>query len=95
MSKRFYTIKAFCKRFGISRSHLYRQINHGHLKVTTFGRRKFISHAATEAWLKTAPYNKRRKTLAQCESAISETNLLPRKTISFADFIKLFTHHWQ
>ena len=45
-----YSIRDFCKAYGISRSYAYLEIQAGRLKIFKAGRRTLISREAAEAW---------------------------------------------
>lgn len=50
-----YPLPDFLKRFGVSRSTAYREINAGRLKAVKRGSRTIITAAAAQAWLDAHP----------------------------------------
>jgi len=49
------TLPDFLKRYGISRSTAYREINAGRLEARKRGSRTIITSAAAQAWLDSLP----------------------------------------
>jgi hypothetical protein len=51
-----YTIKEFCRTFGVSRTLTYREIGIGKLKARKAGRRTLILVADAEDWAQALPH---------------------------------------
>jgi len=54
-SRRAFSIREFCRRYGIGRTNAYREIAAGRLRAVKAGRRTLISHDAAESWLAALP----------------------------------------
>jgi excisionase family DNA binding protein len=54
-SSRVFSIREFCHRYGIGRTHTYQEIAEGRLRALKVGRRTLITHEAAETWLAALP----------------------------------------
>lgn len=54
-SRRAFSISDFCRRYGIGRTNVYREIAAGRLGAVKVGRRTLITRDAAEAWLAALP----------------------------------------
>jgi excisionase family DNA binding protein len=52
---RAFSIREFCRRYGIGRTNAYQEIATGRLRAAKVGRRTLITHDAAEAWLAALP----------------------------------------
>ena len=54
-SMRAFSIREFCRQYGIGRTHTYKQIAAGRLRAVKVGRRTLIKSEAAEAWFASLP----------------------------------------
>ncbi|MGO9062265.1 MAG: excisionase family DNA-binding protein [Candidatus Binataceae bacterium] len=54
-SRRAFSVREFCVRYGIGRTHAYQEIAASRLRAVKVGRRTLIPHDAAEAWLAALP----------------------------------------
>ena len=52
---RAFSIREFCRQYGIGRTHTYEEIAAGRLRAVKVGRRTLIKSDAAEAWLAALP----------------------------------------
>lgn len=69
MEQEIYRIKDFCKKYAISRTSLYREINANRIQAIKRGRLTLITRAEAERWFHCLAYFKTKETMDKRYSA--------------------------
>jgi len=72
MEQEILRVKDFCKRYAISRTSFYREINANRLRAVKRGRCTFITRAEAERWFHDLAFIKTSQFMAQRYSAAVE-----------------------